>query len=241
MFESGPAVGVHELVIESSRHVASISEQSPQEVAWVFQAYRDRMQAARRTAHVVHALVLKNARPAAGASLEHVHSQLTGLPMVPAAAREKLHGARRYYRRHRRCVFCDMIRQEQQAASRVIDGSEDFIALCPFASRFAYEMWVLPTEHASHFDQVPTDQLPQLGQLVRRCVARMEDRAGQPAYNYMVHSAPFDTGTLDHYHWHIEILPRISKAGGFEWGTGFHINSVPPEEAAWKLRNANYA
>jgi UDPglucose--hexose-1-phosphate uridylyltransferase len=132
-----------------------------------------------------------------------------------------------------------MIRQEQHAALRFLDRTPHFIAFCPFASRFSYETWVLPTRHASHFEHTADERLSEMGQLVRRCIARIEAAAGRPAYNCVLHSSPFDTDDNDHYHWHMEILPRIAKTGGFEWGTGYHINSVPPEEAAFTLRNAD--
>lgn len=237
LFESGRGVGVHEIVIESSRHSVNMSDLSPTETALVFQAYRDRMQSFRHLEHIVHAMAFKNAGPAAGASLEHVHSHLTGLPIVPAALQEQLTGGMDYYRQNQRCVYCDMIEQEQAAELRVVDRSANFIAFCPYASRFSYETWVLPIGHESHFDKITLDRLSELGEFVRRCIARIEALIGVPAYNYVVHSAPFDMHGIDHYHWNIEILPRIAKAGGFEWGTGFHINSVPPEDAALTLRN----
>ena len=236
VFQWGPGVGVHEVFIESPRHVASMSQQTDEELELTFRAYRDRVQAAGQVVSVVHAMVFKNVRPAAGASLEHVHSHLTGLPIVPALVQEELDGVRRYGQQNDRCVFCDMIQQEQQATLRMLDRTSHFVAFCPFASRFAYETWILPIGHASHFQHVADDHLPELGRLVRRSVARLEKVLGQPAYNYVIHSAPFDMDCTDHYHWHIEILPRIAKAGGFEWGTGYFINSVPPEEAALALR-----
>jgi UDPglucose--hexose-1-phosphate uridylyltransferase len=237
LFESGPGVGVHEVVIESPRHVVTMSDLSPEEAALVFCAYRDRMQAFRQLPHIVHAMAFKNAGPAAGASLEHLHSHLTGLPIVPAVVQEQLTGAIQYHDQHHRCVYCDMIGQEEKVGQRVVDRSANFIALCPYASRFSYETWVLPIGHESHFDEIMLDRLSELGELMHRCIARIETLIGTPAYNYVVHSAPFDIRGMDHYHWHIEILPRIAKAGGFEWGTGFHINSVPPEDAASALRN----
>jgi UDPglucose--hexose-1-phosphate uridylyltransferase len=229
-------VGVHEVLIESPRHVAHMSQQSDEEIDLTFRAYRDRIQAAGQVAGVAHALVFKNAGPAAGASLEHAHSHLTATPMVPALVREEMDGVRRHDRQYGRCVFCDMIQQEQRDLIRVLERTAHFIAFCPFASRFAGETWILPLQHACHFQQTSDECLPELGRLVRRSVQRLENALGRPAYNYVIHTAPFDIECKDHYHWHIEILPRIAKAGGFEWGTGYFINSVPPEEAALALR-----
>ncbi len=239
LFELGPDVGIHEVIIESPQHVVSMSDQRDDEVALVLGVYRDRLIAASGRPNVVHATVFKNVGVAAGASLEHTHSQLVALPMVPATILEEQCGAQHYYQQHDRCIYCDMIEQEQRAESRVVRRSAHFVALCPFASRFALETWILPAEHSSHFEQTRDAQLVELAQMVRQCLLRLQVALDGAAYNFIIHSAPFDTAVLRHYHWHIEILPRIANAAGFEWGTGFHINSIPPEQAARTLRTVD--
>jgi UDPglucose--hexose-1-phosphate uridylyltransferase len=226
------------VIIESRRHIASASELDDEEIRLTCRAYRDRMQVASLTNGVAHAMLFKNVRPAAGASLEHAHSHLTGLPFVPALVDEELRGAHRYRQEQGRCVFCDLIHHEQQTGTRMLKQTPNYSAFCPFASRFAFETWILPLEHTSHFERLADGQLAELALLVRESVWRLERAAGQPAYNYVIHSAPFDMRSCDHYHWHMEILPRTANAGGFEWGTGSFINSVPPEQAALALREA---
>jgi UDPglucose--hexose-1-phosphate uridylyltransferase len=239
LFETGPDVGIHEVIIESPHHLVSMCDQCDEEVALVLGVYRDRLIAASGRPNVVHAIVFKNVGVAAGASLEHTHSQLLALPVVPATVAEEECGAQQYYQQHDRCIYCDLIEQEQRAESRVVGRSAHFVALCPFASRFAMETWILPAEHSSHFEQTRDAQLVELAQMVRQCLLRLQVALAGVAYNFVIHSAPFDTAALGHYHWHIEILPRIANAAGFEWGTGFHINSIPPEQAARTLRTVD--
>lgn len=118
----------------------------------------------------------------------------------------------------------------------MVAESDRFLAFCPYASRFGYETWVLPRRHASHYEDQDGFQLGELCGFVNAILARLESVLGGPAYNLVIHTAPFDTFPLDHYHWHIEIIPRLVQVAGFEWGAGYFINTVSPEEAARKLR-----
>ncbi len=235
-FRKSPAAGWHEVIIESPRHLKSLSELSASQSQLVFRAYRDRMLVMRQQGHVACALPFKNVGPAAGASLEHVHSQIVGLPMVPPVLLEELQGAQRHFQQHGDCVFCRMIREELAQQQRVVIANEHFVAFCPHASRFGYETWVLPRDHTACFDEIDDEHLVELGGLVKQLVSRLEDDCGVTSYNYLVHSAPFDRSRGDHYHWHIEIIPRVVQVAGFEWGTGININPVLPEQAAIQLR-----
>ena len=133
------------------------------------------------------------------------------------------------------CVFCDLLAKERSANSRLVDGSPYFLAFCPFASRFPYEMWVLPRSHHSQFEGSQDVMLDDLAFLMRRLLKRLEEVSHCTAYNYFIHTAPFDTKTVRHYHWHVEILPRLTTVAGFEWATGCYVNPIPPEEAAKRL------
>ena len=113
-----------------------------------------------------------------------------------------------------------------------------FVAFCPYASRFPFETWILPKNHGSHYEKIRQTEIEQLAGVIKRVISRIELALDRRAYNYIMHTAPFDTPELGHYHWHIEVMPSVTKAAGFEWGTGFHINSVAPEDAACVLRAA---
>jgi UDPglucose--hexose-1-phosphate uridylyltransferase len=129
-----------------------------------------------------------------------------------------------------------MIRQESATAERIVLESPHFLAFTPFASRFPFETWILPKAHDSHFENVQAHQVDDLGTFLKAILLKLEVALDRPAYNYMIHTAPLNSLPLSHYHWHIEIIPRLTRVAGFEWGTGFYINPVPPEHAAAFLR-----
>jgi len=129
-----------------------------------------------------------------------------------------------------------MADQERATASRLVVDSAGFIAFCPFAARFPYETWIMPTVHSSHYETITAEACAELAEVMLSVLAKIDAALDRPAYNYIVHTAPFDTARSDHYHWHIEIIPRVTKTAGFEWGTGFYINPVPPEHAAQAMR-----
>jgi UDPglucose--hexose-1-phosphate uridylyltransferase len=129
-----------------------------------------------------------------------------------------------------------MIQQELATEKRIVLDTPGFVAFCPFASRFPFETWILPKNHASHFENIQKNEVDELSGVMRQVITKIEAALDRPAYNYIIHTAPFDTQELGHYHWHIEIMPSLTKTAGFEWGTGFYINAVPPEQAAAFLR-----
>jgi UDPglucose--hexose-1-phosphate uridylyltransferase len=231
-----PGFGRHEVIIESPRHVASLSELTDAEAEAAFAAYRDRLQQLKSEGYYRYVQVFKNVGPAAGASLEHVHSQLVALPSVPEVVEQELAASGDYFRQHRRSLLLDMLEREITAADRIVAQTKHFVAFCPYASRFAYEVWIAPRRHQPRFEDVETGELGELSRLVREMVGCIERAVGQVAYNYFLHTQPFDMPAHDHYHWHIEIIPRLTKVAGFEWGTGCFINPYPPESAAADLR-----
>ena len=230
-----PAVDVHAVIIESPRHIRSLSELSDQEAAEVFRAYRDRLGMLRNDKRLVYGLIFKNVGAAAGASVEHVHSQLMAIPFLPSTVQQKWQAAQQFYDQNEKCIFCERARQEQTRRVRLVEVSRHCVAICPYASRVPYEMCVYPRSHQSHFELTSDHVLADLACLMRRLLARLERVSEGIGYNYLIHTAPFDTGPVPHYHWHVEILPRLSMSAGFEWGTGCFINTVPPEEAAERL------
>ena len=237
LYEGCDAVGVHEVIVESPRHVSSLSQLTSEESGMLFQAYRDRMLALQRMQDYRYALIFKNVGPEAGASLEHTHSQIVATPMVPSEVQRELKAAERLYLQHQQCFFCRVVADEQTHRQRLAAESDRFVAICPFASRMPYELWVLPRHHASHFECQEPDALGELADFLRQTVKKLEMVYPHLAYNYFIHTAPFDTSPLCHYHWHIEIFPRLTTTAGFEWGAGYYINPVPPEQAAAILRS----
>ncbi|HZZ73604.1 MAG TPA: galactose-1-phosphate uridylyltransferase [Pirellulales bacterium] len=233
-----PGRGVHEVVIESRRHLHSNTQQSNAELAEVLAVYRQRLRQLETAGEWRYGLIFKNVGFAAGASLEHLHSQLVALPIIPAAIEEALRATYDYYQEHGRCYFCDLIQQEQRQAIRVVAESPGFIAICPFASRFAYETWIIPKSHAAGFSAAADESLSDLAQVLRSVLLKLERGLDQPAYNFAIRTVPFDRLRAEHYHWHIEVFPRLTRLAGFELSTDFYINIARPEDAATLLRQA---
>jgi UDPglucose--hexose-1-phosphate uridylyltransferase len=234
---SAPGFGSHEVIIESPRHVASLSDLTDAEAQAVFAAYRDRLQKLKAEGPYRYVQIFKNVGPAAGASLEHVHSQLVALPGVPEVIEQELKSTGEFFQQQKRSLLLDMLEREIAAGERVVAQTDHFVAFCPYASRFGYEVWLAPRRHQPRYEDIAAGELGELSGLARDIIGRIERAAGQASYNYFLHTQPFDMPAYDHYHWHIEIIPRLTKVAGFEWGTGCFINPYPPEAAAEHLRS----
>ena len=201
-------------------------------------AFRARVLDLKQDRRFRYILLFKNHGAPAGATLEHPHSQLIALPIVPDFAREELDGARRHYAGKDRCVFCDVIRQDLSDGRRVIQENAEVVALSPYAPRFAFETWLLPRRHGARFEEAPRHEYESLARMLKSVLQRMDRALETPPYNLIVHTSPFSEETGDFYHWHVEIMPKLTRVAGFEWGTGFYLNPTSPEEAAHVLRAA---
>jgi UDPglucose--hexose-1-phosphate uridylyltransferase len=238
LYPSAPGYGRHEVVIESADHVESFSDLSDAQAFWTFLAFRDRLLAHRQDPQLVSPAVFKNVGPEGGASLFHTHSQILSLPQTPQFLCEELAGAERFFHRRRACVFCSLVERELDLGVRIVARSEACLAFCPYASGFAYETWIVPLGHGSHFEHAEDVVLRDAAGLLKRVVWAMERTLNRPAYNFFLHTTPFDRKACDHYHWHIELFPRLARAAGFEWGSGWRLNTLSPERAAALLRTA---
>ena len=256
LYDRMNGVGAHEVIIDTPEHVISPTALSPEHFADVIRAYKDRLNDLKGDVRFKFGIVFRNVGSAAGASLEHAHSQLIVTPIVPNVIVRELRGALEYYNYRGRCIFCDIVRQEREEGVRVVIDDPDFLVFEPFASRFPFETWVVPARHDSQFECIRTNEINRLAGVLLDTLKRLETVLEQPPYNYIVHSAPFSAHDaevfrgalgpppviegdgLEHYHWHIEIIPRLTKVAGFEWGTGLYINPVPPETSAEYLREA---
>lgn len=230
--------GKHEVVIETERHESDPATLSDEEFARLLVAYRERLKELAKNPRFAFASVFKNVGAEAGASLAHLHSQIIALPIVPDAIRTELEAGNDYYRRERRCAYCDLVKYETESALRVVEDGERFLTACPFAPRFAYETWVLPKAHDSRFETTTDEDLLALARQMKRLLGAVDAVLSGPAYNWYLHGGPLRAGNMPYYHWHFEIAPKTARAAGFEWGSGCFINAVPPELAAVKLRAA---
>ncbi|MFH2138393.1 MAG: DUF4931 domain-containing protein [Candidatus Omnitrophota bacterium] len=243
MYDLMNGIGAHELIIDTPEHIANIADLDQEQIAKVFRVYAERMKDLEGDERIKYVLIFKNYGIIAGASaLGHSRTQLIAMPVNPRRVKEELVGARRYYEYRERCIFCDMIKQEIDTDARIIAREEGFIAIAPYASRFPFEIMVLPEKHCCDFYTI--ENTLGLAKIMKKVMKKLSVGLKDPPYNYIIHSAPFrrmvSAGywkTIDYdYHWHIEIMPRLTKVAGFEWGSGFYINPTPPEQAAEFLK-----
>jgi len=240
VYDTMEGIGAHEVLIESPKHVLSPSELTTEALEEVVRAYRDRMLDLKKDVRLVCAMLFKNVGVEAGASLEHSHSQLICTPVAPKRVQEEMDRCNEFYRFRGRCLLCDIIQQELADGQRVVVDKEGFVVLTPYASRFPFEMWILPRQHTAHFEDITDEMIGGLAGALHEALRRLDASLDDPPYNYNIHTVPFVLGPVPYYHWHIEVIPRVTAIAGFEWGTGFYINPVAPETAAQFLREASW-
>lgn len=238
MYDKMNGIGAHEVIIESPDHLKSMADFEVKHMEEVLWAYRDRIVDLKKDTRFEYILIFKNHGYAAGASLFHTHSQLIATPIVPKRVNEEVAGSRKYYDYKERCVYCDIVKQEISAKIRLISEDDSFIAIAPFAARFPFETWIMPKRHASSFEDIQKKDISQLAVVMKDILQRMNKILVNPPYNFILHNSPLNMNNLPYYHWHIEIIPKLTRVAGFEWGTGFHINPTLPEDATKYLREA---
>lgn len=229
-------VGAHEVIIETPEHTRTLESLSQAEITEVLLTFKARILDLRNDQRFRYILLFKNHGVAAGASLEHAHSQLIALPIVPRQVAGELDGARRHFELKERCIFCDIVGQERKDRRRLVYENDDFVVFAPWAPRSPFETWIVPRHHESRFEAEPRERLALCAQALGTTLRRLATALGHPPYNFMIHSNPLHDAPSPSYHWHIEVMPALTQVAGFEWGSGFHINPVPPEEAAEFLR-----
>jgi UDPglucose--hexose-1-phosphate uridylyltransferase len=238
LFDKMNGIGAHEVIIESPRHedtLATMTEAAVEQVLW---AARERVQDLKQDRRFRYIIIFKNHGLSAGASLDHSHSQLIALPIVPREVRDEVDGAKAHFVRKERCVFCDILRQEIGDGKRLISETADMVAVAPYAPRFPFETWILPRRHEALYEDAQRHEYGALARVIGDILRRMNKALRFPPYNLLIHSAPLTEPAGEFYHWHVEIIPKLTKVAGFEWATGFYVNPTSPEEAAEVLRDA---
>lgn len=235
-YTSMNGTGAHEVIVESPEHDQSLEQHNPAQIQEIFRAWRDRHRALMARAPIRYVQIFKNVGAIAGASLEHPHSQVIATPLIPTVIENELAGARSFFVDRGTCPYCEMIAHEEAVGDRLIAGNQQFIAFCPYASRFPFEITILPRRHLADFSGLDDSMLQDLSAIVKVTMQKMTTSLSRPPYNLTLHTAPAGFTEAPYYHWHLEILPRLTIVAGFEWGTGIYINPTPPETAARYLR-----
>jgi len=238
IYEVAEAVGFHE-VIAMADHDKTLALLTAQELEMLLRAYQERFLDHCANPIVKYILIIYNHKEAAGASIKHPHSQLFAIPLVSNDLALELRNTSHFYKHHRKCPFCHIIENEVDTArgKRVVYQNRSFIALAPYASKNPFEVWILPRSHNPFFQIVDYQERLELGECLRTVLKKLYVGLEDPAFNYYIQSAPCDGGEYNYYHWHLEILPRLTKRAGFEYGTGTIINVVDPDKAASFLRD----
>ncbi|MBM9513544.1 galactose-1-phosphate uridylyltransferase [Desulfogranum marinum] len=236
LYDRMNGIGAHEVIIENPSHEKTFAALSPEEMIFTFRAFRDRIRDLAQDERFRYVMVFKNFGKAAGASLEHSHSQLVALPIVPRRVSSELEGSLSYYKYKDRCIFCDIIRQERQQDIRRVCENDYFVTITPYAPRSPFEMWIIPRYHHSNYAAQDENSLQALTDIFSESLRRLDACIPNAPYNFVLHTQPLRSPQLDHYHWHFEIVPKLTSIAGFEWGTGFYINPMPPEETCKYLK-----
>jgi len=230
-------IGAHEVIIETADHAVDLVDMPKEKIKDVLWVFRERFLDLQRDPRFKYILIFKNHGEAAGASVEHSHSQLIATPIIPKRVAEELTGAKKYHEYKERCIFCDIIRQELSDQSRIVLETDSFLAFEPYASRFPFETWLLPKTHITNYIDTDIDIHIELAETLKDVLGKLKAGLADPPYNFIMHTAPVGSEYRDYYHWHIEIIPKLTRVAGFEWGTGFYINPTRPEDAAAFLRD----
>ncbi len=239
-------VGAHEVIIETPTHDLSLGDAPIEHIQRVIWMYRERLVDLLKDPRFKYILIFKNYGAAAGASLAHPHTQIIATPVTPLTLSGELNSAKEHYMEKERCLFCDLIQQEVESKDRIVVSTDDFVALTPFASRFPFEIFLAPRNHLHSFADISDQMIYSLATVLKEVLLRYKKCLNDPPYNFLIHTIPnvkakprrtsyWDTIEMD-FHWHIELMPRLTRVAGFEWGTGFYINPTAPEDAARFLR-----
>lgn len=228
-------VGFHEVVITRD-HKKTLAQMSAEEVRRVIDAYQERYLDLANEEFVNYISVFHNNGHEAGASIGHPHSQIIALPLTDPDLQGSLNGSRLFFENQGQCVHCRMMKWDLENKQRIVFENEDFVVLCPFASRVAFELRIYPKEHQPYFERIKDKEKDRLAAALQTALSRLFKGLNDPAYNFFLHTAPADGKDYSHYHWHFEILPKTSIWAGFEMGTGIEISTVEPEAAAKYLR-----
>jgi UDPglucose--hexose-1-phosphate uridylyltransferase len=237
LLESRDGLGAHEVIVETPIHDQPLHTLDADHLWRVLWAWRTRILDLKRDSRFASVVIFKNHGRAAGATMDHSHSQLAAYPMIPPALSDKLRGAARHLSKAGKCIFCDLIVQEVSDGRRIIRDQDAILAIAPYASRVPFETWLMPRDHRPRFEDASDDTLHALVSSLKAVMSRIDWALERPACNFVLHTGPLSGEGDAAFHWHLEIIPRVTRLSGLEWGSGVHRNPVSPEEAAKVLRS----
>lgn len=230
-------VGFHDVIVEHPRHDLTIALLSTEDIINILLAYRHRYSQLRKDPRIETIIIFKNHGESAGTSLEHPHSQLAAIPVVPFQFRSRIDDAVRFFDDTGECLFCRTLQDELEVAKRIILETEYFVAFIPYAALSPFHTWIFPRHHSSSFHKIRDEEISDLAEVLKILLAKLYYGLNNPDYNYTIRSSPIAEGETKYFHWYIAIVPRVSRQAGFELGSGMYINTALPEESAAFLRS----
>ena len=225
-------VGMQEVIIETPEHGVDLHEFNQEKIEQVFRILKRRYNELSQDDRIKYIQIYKNRGIFAGASLEHSHSQMMALPFVPRWNS----GLVDYYQKNEQCLLCAIMAQEKQNGVRLVYETEHFLLICPYASRFSYETWVIPRKHCEHFGAISEVEIKDLAMVCRAYTQMMVKSLQNPAYNFVFNTAPVNVPYQPGFHWYMEITPRLLVTAGVDIATGIYMNPVAPELSAALFR-----
>lgn len=235
-FRKMDGVGWHEVIVESPQHHLCIPLMTEEQVEEIVRAYRERYLTLREDPRFKLILIFKNHGPKAGTSLEHPHSQILAMPIVPLTIRYRFEKAAGHFDDQGTCVYCDILREGLRGRTRLIMETERFATFHPFASRAPFETWIIPKTHHASFGEISEEEMREFARVLKKTLGKLYKGLNNPDYNFIIHTAPIKDEQEEYFHWHLQIIPRLVTPAGFELGTGMFINTALPEETAAFIR-----
>jgi UDPglucose--hexose-1-phosphate uridylyltransferase len=243
IYDKMNSIGANEILIESPEHNVRPEDMGLEQMIRVIILYRDRVADLEKDSRLRYILIYKDSGKEAGEIFTHPISFLMATPVIPKKVKDELDNAKQYYAYKERCVFCDIINEELRVGERIILETRNFIAFCPYAAQFPFESWIIPKRHCCAFHEITGEEIEDMGLMLMSVLKKLRTIFHEPPFNYYIHTAPNMVPRRNHwhtlgedFHWHLEIMPRLIRTSGFEWGSGFYILPTSPENAAKYLR-----
>jgi UDPglucose--hexose-1-phosphate uridylyltransferase len=237
------SIGANEILIESPEHNRKPEDLGIEQMSRVITLYRDRVADLHKDARLRYVLIYKDSGKEAGAIFSHPVSFLMATPVIPKTVKDELDNAKLYYSYKERCIFCDIMSEELRVGERIILETRNFVAFCPYAGQFPFESWIVPKRHCCAFHEITNDEIEDMGRILMAVLQKLRKVFNDPPFNYYIHTAPNMVPRRGHwhtlgedFHWHLELIPRLVRTSGFEWGSGFYVLYTSPENAAKYLR-----
>ncbi|PIV41604.1 MAG: galactose-1-phosphate uridylyltransferase [Candidatus Nealsonbacteria bacterium CG02_land_8_20_14_3_00_40_11] len=235
LYQTMNAVGFCELVVTRD-HDKSLALLSIKDIKEVIDTYQERYLDLMKKKFVNYIAIFHNHGLRAGASQPHPHSQIITTPLIDVDLNRALFNSENYYKKDKKCIYCQMNEWEKRAKERVIFENKDFLAICPFASKAAFEVIISPKSHLPYFEKITEKEKLGLSEAFKAALNKLYTGLGDPSYNFYLHTAPCDGKKYPYYHWHWTILPKTAAWAGFEMGAQMEISTIEPEKAAEYLR-----